>query len=142
MLSSVKGAFSYFGLVFAVGFALGMIRTVFVGPVVGPTVAVMLEIPFMLAMSWFICRWVIRFHAVPAIPRDRAVMGGIAFCLLMMAELAVSFLMMERALTEHLAHYRSPDALIGLAAKVAFALFPLLIPEVEPRHMDDEATQC
>jgi hypothetical protein len=53
-------------------------------------------------------------------------MGAAGFALLMGAEIALSFLAFGRTLAEHLAAYRTPAGTIGLAAQLAFAIFPLI----------------
>jgi hypothetical protein len=53
-------------------------------------------------------------------------MGGLAFALLIIAELGVSVLAFARSVTEHVATYREVAAQVGLAAQVAFAAFPLI----------------
>ena len=53
-------------------------------------------------------------------------MGALAFALLMAAELAVSVFALWRSPAEHFSVYSSVHGAIGLAAQIAFALFPLL----------------
>jgi len=43
--------------VFAIGFVLGAIRVLVLAPRLGNAVAVALEVPFMLAVSWKLSRW-------------------------------------------------------------------------------------
>lgn len=50
----------YFALVFAVGFALGAVRVLWLVPRLGERAAELLEAPFMLAASFFFARWVVR----------------------------------------------------------------------------------
>jgi hypothetical protein len=52
-------------------------------------------------------------------------MGGVAFALLTVGELAVSILLFGRSWEETLAVYRSVPGIVGLAAQAAFALLPL-----------------
>jgi hypothetical protein len=53
-------------------------------------------------------------------------MGAVAFGLLMLAEVCLAVFGLGRSVLEHLAGYANPDRLIGLAAQVAFSLFPLI----------------
>jgi hypothetical protein len=117
-------AFAYFAIAFAAGFALGTVRVLAVVPLVGELGAVALELPVMLAVSWLAAGWCVRWFAVPARAGPRLVMGGLAFVLLMLAELGVSVAAFGRSPAEHLATYRNLPALAGLAAQVGFALFP------------------
>ncbi|MDX2144327.1 MAG: hypothetical protein SFV19_13310 [Rhodospirillaceae bacterium] len=116
----------YFAAVFALGFVLGTLRVLAIIPVLGETGAVVLELPIMLAASWAICGWLVKRHHVPAVTKDRLVMGGLAFALLMLAELGVSVLAFGRGVAEHFATYRALSAQLGLAAQVMFAAFPLI----------------
>jgi hypothetical protein len=117
---------SYFALVFAAGFVLGVVRVLVLLPRSNETVAVLIELPIILAISWAVCRWLVaRFRVRGAIP-VRLAMGGLAFGLLMLAETGLSVLGFGRSLAEHLAHYRSLPALLGLLGQLAFAAFPAL----------------
>jgi hypothetical protein len=118
----------YFALVFALGFLLGMVRTLFVqdGPGLGRLPAVLIELPIMLMASWFLCRYVIRRLAVASTVAARAGMGSISFALLLLAELALSLLLFGRTPSEHLALYADASYALGLAAQMGFALMPLL----------------
>ncbi len=117
---------AYFGVVFAVGFALGTLRVMVLLPRLGAALAVGLELPIMLALSWFACRWLIARFDVPATLVARLVMGTVAFVILMAAELGVSTLALGRSLSAHLDHYRELSAMLGLAGQIAFAMFPIM----------------
>jgi hypothetical protein len=123
---SVAAALAYFGLVFALGFVLGTVRTLLLAPRVGPTVAVAIELPFMIAASWFACGWCLRRFAVPRASGDRIAMGAIAFGLLMLGELAVSVMLAGRGVAAHFALYALGEHQLGLAGQIVFALLPLL----------------
>jgi len=126
MRQSIKAGFAYFLLAFGMGFALGIMRTVFVAPVLGETFAVALELPIILVFAWFICRWLTRQFLVPARLSARALMGIFAFALLMMGEVAISILLAGRSLAEHVLLYLEASHILGLAGQIAFALFPVL----------------
>ena len=49
----------YFALVFAVGFALGAIRTLWVVPRLGTRMAEVMEMPIMLAVTIVAARWTV-----------------------------------------------------------------------------------
>lgn len=125
-MTAVKAGLVYFALVFAAGFALGTIRVLFVVPAVGEAPAVLVEIPIMLTISWIVCRLIVRRFAVPPVIRDRAVTGGLAFALLMTAEIGVAWLLGRRSVSAYLAHYVTLAGAFGLAGQLAFAAFPLL----------------
>jgi hypothetical protein len=119
---------AYFGTVFALGFLLGTVRTLFVADTPGERrlLGVLLELPVMLAASWFACRWIVRAAAVAPDITMRALMGGTAFVLLIVAEMVVGVGLFHRSPAEHFALYRDASYAIGLAAQVVFAAMPVL----------------
>jgi hypothetical protein len=126
MRKSILAGVAYFGCVFAAGFALGVLRTVLVVTRVGETVAVALELPIILAIAWIACRWLINRLELPSRLVSRAVMGAVAFILLMAGELSISLLLAGRSAAEHLQLYLEASHMLGLAGQLAFALFPVL----------------
>jgi hypothetical protein len=126
MRSALKAGFAYFAIVFAAGFVLGTVRTLWLVRTVGEVAAVLIELPIILAVSWFACIWVVRSFAVPRSTRHRALVGGIAFLLLMLAELCLAVLLFGRSPEEFAASLATPAGVIGLAGQIAFATFPLL----------------
>lgn len=125
MRAALKAGLAYFAIVFSVGALLGTLRVLVLAPRSGELLAVAIELPVMLAVSWVACRRLVARFSVPGRPAPRAAMGGLAFGLLMGAEIGVSVLGFGRTVAEHLEAYRSAAALMGLAGQIAFALFPL-----------------
>jgi hypothetical protein len=115
----------YFAAVFAVGFALGAIRTVIVAPRMGETTAVLVELPIILVVSWAACRQIVALLSVPAGQLPRSVMGGVAFVLLIAAEFVLG-IGLGRSLAATAAAYATVGGMLGLAGQVAFGLFPLV----------------
>ena len=113
----------YFLIVFAAGFALGTLRVLLIAPRVGEMAAVALELPAMLAASWFAAGWVARRFAVPARLAPRLAMGAIAFAVLMLAEFALAATM-GRSPAAFAAALLTAPGLLGLAGQIAFALCP------------------
>lgn len=128
MRKSLSAGLTYFALVFALGFLLGTVRTLFVpdAPGQGRLVGVLIELPIMLAASWYLCAYVVRRLEVASTIDARALMGGVAFVLLLIAELMVGTWLFGRSLAEHFALYREPSYALGLVAQIGFALMPLL----------------
>jgi hypothetical protein len=117
---------AYFGCVFAAGFVLGVLRTLFVVPLLGETVGVAVELPIILVIAWIASRWLTNRLGVPSRIVSRTVMGTVAFILLMVAELSISLLLAGLSPTEHLQLYREAPHMLGLAGQIVFALFPSL----------------
>ncbi|MBU4527911.1 MAG: hypothetical protein KUA43_12895 [Hoeflea sp.] len=126
MLTALKAALSYFGVVFALGFVLGTIRTLVILPLTGELAAVALELPLMIAASWIVCGWALRRFKVSTDTGSRTAMSLAALILLMGAELLVSLLVAGRSPAEHLMLYRTAPVLLGLCGQLAYAAFPLI----------------
>ncbi|HUB44774.1 MAG TPA: hypothetical protein VMB73_07305 [Acetobacteraceae bacterium] len=116
----------YFAAVYAAGFVLGAIRVMIIAPRIGETIAVLLEAPVILAISWAVARRMTRWRGVPADLAPRLLMGLVAFVLLMLAELVVSTLVFHRSVIDHVSAYGSSAGAIGLVAQFAFAALPAL----------------
>lgn len=125
LAASANAGATYFATVFLVGFAAGMMRVVVFEPEVGPLLAVALELPVMLAASWFACATLIQWFAVDTSFGDRALMGAVAFVLLVLAELGLSVAAGGSTADFFLRFTESPGQL-GLIGQIIFALFPLI----------------
>jgi hypothetical protein len=77
--NSLRAGALYFLLVFAMGFAFGAIRFLFVAPRVGALVGVLIELPIILMLAWIVCGWVIVKMRVPRRPVSRLAMSACAF---------------------------------------------------------------
>lgn len=123
MSRALKAGAVYFATVFVAGFGLGIVRTILLEPALGAVLAVGIELPVILAIAWAICRGIlVRW---PMRPTPAAVMGAIAFVLLLLAEAAIS-LVSGRGIAAHLALYARPADQLGLAGQIAFALLPII----------------
>jgi hypothetical protein len=110
--------------VFLIGFILGSMRILLVAPRLGETIAVIVEVPFILTASWFVCGWCVHRLSVRRTVPPRSLMGFVAFLVLMSAEVAMG-VMFGRSLVDQLATWGSRPGAIGLAAQVIFATFPV-----------------
>ena len=122
--SLIVGA-AYFLIVFAVAFALGVLRVTFVEPAVGAVWATLAELPFTLAASWAICAWLCRRWRMSSVAQA-ASMGASAFVLLMGAEAAGGILIFGRTLGEHFALFGTVAGVLGLSGQIAFGVFPIV----------------
>ena len=125
MRNAIRAGAAYFVMVFICAFAIGTVRVLFVAPRTGPTAAVMLEAPILLAISWIAARGCIRRWTTPSTAAARLVMGATGFTLLMVVEASVAALVFHRPLQDQVADLGSPAGAIGLAAQMGFALTPL-----------------
>lgn len=126
MPAALRAGSAYFGVMFALGFALGTIRVVLLAPRMGAMTATLIELPVMLLASWFVCRWAVARWRVPWRPGARLVMGALAFALLIAAEVALGILGFGRSIDDQIAAMLSPEGLAGVGGQLLFALFPLV----------------
>jgi hypothetical protein len=118
-----KAGTAYFAIVFSFGFILGTIRVLAVIPRIGEYAATLLELPLILAASWFVSGWLIRKMRIAPDTGSRLLMGAAAFGITMIAEplLGLSF---GRSLPEQWAALLRPAGLAGLAGQALFGLMP------------------
>ena len=126
MLAALKAGLSYFAIIFAAGFIFGTIRIIAVAPLVGGTLAVAIELPVILALSWFVCRWIADRLSVHQRYGPRLTMGGIAFALLIAAEMILGIFGFGQTVSQFLGVYGTAEGALGLLGQFAFGLFPLV----------------
>lgn len=126
MRAALAAGLAYGALAFAAGVVLGTIRTVLLAPATGPVVAVLVELPVMLALLWVAARRVVRRFSVPADLPPRLAMGALAFAVLIVAELLFARLVFGRTAGAFLSDLLAPTGRLGLAGQLVFASFPAL----------------
>jgi hypothetical protein len=119
-----RAGIAYTLVVFVFAFAIGTIRVTLIAPRLGALLAVILEGPIVLAVSWRVSQWCNRHFKVSWNPRARVLMGAVAFAVLMLLELGVSVLAFGETLDHYFAKYASTPGVVGLAMQVGFATIP------------------
>jgi hypothetical protein len=84
----LKAGALYFAVVFAAGFVLGTVRTLWIVPRFGTREAELMEAPIMLAVSFLAARWVTRRLSLPRRAGTRLAVGCVGLALLLLAEFA------------------------------------------------------
>jgi len=132
-LAKVIGAASaYFGVVFAVGFLLGTVRTLWLVPVVGERNAELMETPIMLAVIYFSARWLVRrFHLSRDSLTDRIAVGAVALSLLVLVEVTVVLALRGLTLRAYLSSRDPLSGLVYVASLLVFAALPPILGAVE-----------
>lgn len=115
----------YFAAIFTFAFAMGIARVLFVAPRLGPTAAVLLEVPILVLASWIFARRLLRNRSLTL--SHRAVMGATAFTLTMASEAALSAIMRGQSVIDWAAAVATPLGLVGLVGQVAFAAMPIFV---------------
>ncbi len=121
---------AYFGIIFLVGFWLGIVRVLVLAPQLGELFSVSLEVPVMLAVAWWVGDRLIQRFQVPA--TDRVAMGAIALGWLLLAETGLGVGLLGQSWGEYLGHYATLPGLVGLLGQIAFAALPSWRPDLDP----------
>jgi hypothetical protein len=122
----LKASVLYFALVFAAGFLLGTIRTLWVVPRVGTRTAELMEMPIMLAVTIVAARWTVLRLSVPMMWSDRLEIGCIALVLMLIAEFGFVLWIRGLSIRDYLA---TRDPVSGAAyylLLIMFAVMPFL----------------
>ena len=123
---TLNAALVYFAVVFAVGFAFGVIRERFAKPILGARAAEMAEIPLMVGVMILCALFVVTRYSVSGMAA-RLAAGILALLLLLSAELIVAAAVRGLDWQEYLAT-RDPVAFVAyLGALLLFALMPALV---------------
>ena len=135
MRPAIAAGALYFLAAFAAGFVLGALRVTTIVPRMGELAAVLLELPLMLAASWWFSRRILA-HRTPEFSRNQALaMGAAAFVMLMAAETLLGLTAFSRPLAEQWHRLLTPQGALGLSGQVAFALIPWFQTQIrQPRH--------
>lgn len=127
----VSAALRYFGLIFALGFLLGTVRTLLLAPATGATAAVLIELPVMLGASWLAARPIV---ARAGLAPGRALgMGALAFLMLMAAEAGLAAGLAGQSPARWAADLLRTPGWIGLAGQLLFGLMPWLAARRRPQ---------
>lgn len=127
MLKAIQAGVAYAVAVFGLAFLTGALRTVAVTSTGAPPVlAVAIELPVLLLVSWVICGLLLERMHVPAEAGVRLLMGAVALIVMLSGEFALSALVIGRSLPDFLASYQHPEAMLGLIGQLAFAAFPVI----------------
>lgn len=119
-----KIALIYFGIVFGVGFLLGMIRVPFLVPAFGERIAEIIELPFMLAAVFFSARWIVQRYGLRSSVISAAAIGLIAAAILLLVEFSVVLWLRGLSIGEFLASRDRVAATLYYIAVAIFAIMP------------------
>lgn len=120
----LKASLIYFVSVFAVGFLLGAIRVTFLVPRLGVRWAELLELPLMLAASFFFARLVVRRFG-PFSRVQRLDIGWLALVFIIAAELSFAMAVLGQTWDQYLAGRDPVSSAAYALSLIAFSLMPL-----------------
>ena len=116
---------AYWALIFALGFVLGTVRTLWGAAALGEGNFILVEVPVMLAASWLAARWLVARFGIAS--RGAAMgMGALAFVLLMVAEMALTAALGGNV-ARWIAGLFAPPGLYGFLGQIAFGLMPWIV---------------
>jgi hypothetical protein len=122
-----KAGSLYFLIVFAAGFVLGTIRTLWVVPILGARTAELIEEPIMFCVSILAARWVVTKLRFPIDRGRRLGLGCVALGLMLLVEF--TFVLWIRGLTLR-EYFAARDPISGTAyflTLAAFAAMPFFV---------------
>jgi hypothetical protein len=97
--------------VFAAAFIFGALRVMLIAPAIGAFAAVALEVPPVLALSWLVAGRVLRRWPMQ---RGAALgVGAIAFLILILAEVALAWLLSGQTPAAYAATFLTPPGALG-----------------------------
>lgn len=126
MRATVSGLLYALAVMLA-GTVLGTFRTLWLAPRLGEALAVLIELPIILAFAWITCRWLLRRRPLCPGGGAAAMMGLAAFLALMAMEFLAAWLLASRPPDDVMAGWASPAGALGLMGQLAFATFPWLL---------------
>lgn len=125
MLAACLLGLQYFAVIFTFAFAMGVVRVLLVAPRLGPTAAVLIEVPILVLASWIVAHRLLRNRILTL--TQCAAMGAIAFTLTLMCEAALAALMLRESLGDWVSALVTPLELVGLAGQIVFGLMPIFV---------------
>ena len=127
LVRAIGAGAAYAAMVFAFAFVTGAIRTIIVSQNLGvtPLIGAAVELPIILFFAWRVCDSIMRWMRVSPDLGVRLLTCATALIVILGAEYGLSAFVLGRSLPDFLATYSQPEALLGLAGQMIFAVFPL-----------------
>lgn len=120
----LAAAASYFALVFAAGFCLGLVRVPFLEPALGKTASVLVEAPFLVLAMILAARHVVPRFGLEGHPWRAFAVGLLAVALQQAGDLGVAIALRGSTLASYVAEVFSVRSLPLLALLIVFAALP------------------
>ncbi len=123
----LKAGALYFAVVFAAGFVLGTIRTLWVVPRVGVRTAELMESPLMLIVTVLAAAWVVRRCKLPFVVSTRLAVGLLALAFMLSAELGFTLWLRGLTVRQYLASRDPVSGTVYFVLLGVFAVLPVLV---------------
>ena len=126
-LRILRAGVLYFAFVFAAGFVLGVLRVIFLVPLIGARAAELAETPLMIVIAYLAARVLTRRMHIPSRMADRALMGACALVLMLAAEFGLVLWLRGMDLASYFATRDPVTAAAYYIALLIFAAMPTLV---------------
>jgi hypothetical protein len=126
-MQTLKAGVFYSVVVFAIGFALGTLRVLWLVPRLGSRTAELMEAPVMLGVTVMAARWVVRRLEVPSEWRRRLSIGCTALAFLLAAEFALVIGLRGLSIRDYFATLDPVAGTVFYLSLGVFAVMPLLV---------------
>jgi len=127
MTSTVKAGALYFAVVFAAGFMLGIVRTLWVEPALGKRVAELAEMPIMLLVIIGAAAWVVRRRKIGAGRIIRLVVGIVGAALVLVAEALLVLSLRGQPISVYIREHDPVTGAVYLLLIGLMAVMPMLM---------------
>ncbi|SIO13250.1 hypothetical protein SAMN02745824_3077 [Parasphingorhabdus marina DSM 22363] len=111
--------------IFAAGFVLGIIRTLWLVPQMPAWQAVLIEGPVILTLTWFVLRFWVRRGAISAATSTRLMFGGMALITLWLCEWIMTIALMTEDPGFFFRSLATLPGAMGLAGQLLIIFMPL-----------------
>jgi hypothetical protein len=140
MKQALKIGALYFAAVFAVGFVLGTIRTLWVAPRIGVRAAELIESPIMLVVAVLAARAVVRRHAELTNWMNWLSVGLFALALMLLVEFTAVLWVRGLSLAQYFAARDPVSSSVYFVLLGVFAVLPVLVFQFRPRSSPHSAS--
>ena len=127
MKETLKAGVVYFALVFAAGFVLGTIRTLWVVPRLGVRTAELAEAPIMFCISILAARWVVGYFQFSPLRSGRLAVGFIALGLMLLADFTLGLWIQGTTPRQYFAARDPVSGTVYFLTLGAFAVIPMFV---------------
>lgn len=121
-----RAAAEYFGIIFGVGFLLGMIRVPFLVPRIGERAAELFEMPLMFIAIFLAAGYIVRRYQARVSPTGWVFVGVLALVLMVCAEILLAVVLAGRGFAEYIASRDPVSGSVYIAMLLVFAAMPWL----------------
>lgn len=134
IIITFQAALFYSLSVFFIGFLLGTVRVLVLRRFLTDWEAVLVEIPFILRASWYICQRCVRHWNIHT---TKLLMGCAAFVFLQLMEICLGYTLANKTIQEYFQESLFTFAgSLGLLGQALFGCMPMLVSMKHAGHLE------